>query len=424
MSIAATSFLAGAKGRLLPASIPYRFFAAAAVYHLAMWAALAWGAEDLAGFSGGPGAVLAAVHLATLGVLAMTAIGAALQLLTVATKRPVFSLGACRLLSWLYIPGVAILSAGMAMADAQAMMAGGILVASGLAIFAALVAENLAGARGLGVTTAHAWASLLALLGLTTLGLMLTFDFDSPFLADHLITAQVHFLLAAFGFMGFLALGFSYILVPMFGLSAAPPAGQGYTVLALNALGLITAVAGLIWGSLLGVVAGAALGLAGCGYYLLTMGRIMATRMRKRLGLSFVLIRVGWAFLPLSLLLGTALALGFLPDRGPALLGTAVLAGWLLTFLLGMLQRIMPFLATMNAARGSGKPPPLQSEMIDAAALKFHALSHFCGLALLAAGILLDQPAAVLAGAILGFGGALAFLRFAVRIMGYVRWTP
>ncbi|NJO32394.1 MAG: hypothetical protein HC869_03965 [Rhodospirillales bacterium] len=49
MTLAAT-FLAGAKSRLLPASIPFRFFAAAAAFHVAMWVVLLVAGEHLPGF--------------------------------------------------------------------------------------------------------------------------------------------------------------------------------------------------------------------------------------------------------------------------------------------------------------------------------------------------------------------------------------
>ena len=79
MSIAAT-FLGGAKSRLLPPSIPFRFFAAAAAFHVLMWLGLFIGAGEAASFRGGLGATLASVHLLTLGVLTTTAIGASVQL--------------------------------------------------------------------------------------------------------------------------------------------------------------------------------------------------------------------------------------------------------------------------------------------------------------------------------------------------------
>ena len=65
MTLVAT-FLAGAKSRLLPASIPFRFFAAAAAFHVAMWVLLLAASEHLPSFRGGPGPVLAALHLLTL----------------------------------------------------------------------------------------------------------------------------------------------------------------------------------------------------------------------------------------------------------------------------------------------------------------------------------------------------------------------
>ncbi|MEO8654600.1 MAG: hypothetical protein ABI409_10800, partial [Ramlibacter sp.] len=82
------SFLGDARSRLLPASIPLRFFGAATVFHLLAWLALAASASEWPGFAGGLGWPLAAMHLVTLGVLGMTALGAGAQLLPVATRQP------------------------------------------------------------------------------------------------------------------------------------------------------------------------------------------------------------------------------------------------------------------------------------------------------------------------------------------------
>jgi hypothetical protein len=73
-------------GRLLPASIPFRFLAAALMFHLAGWTALAAGAPLLASVNGGLGLPLAGLHLMTLGVLTVTAMGAGFQLLPVAIQ--------------------------------------------------------------------------------------------------------------------------------------------------------------------------------------------------------------------------------------------------------------------------------------------------------------------------------------------------
>ncbi|HJS37092.1 MAG TPA: hypothetical protein VJ789_03060, partial [Burkholderiales bacterium] len=89
-----------ARSRLLPMSVPFRYFGAAVAFHVLAWAALLAGARDVASFPGGLGWPFAALHLATLGVLAMAAIGATLQLLPVATRQPVRSVGAAKLLWW------------------------------------------------------------------------------------------------------------------------------------------------------------------------------------------------------------------------------------------------------------------------------------------------------------------------------------
>ena len=85
MTVAAT-FLGGAGGRLLPLGIPLRFSLAAAVYHVLGWLALAACAGDALAFRGGLGWPLAALHLFTLGVFGMTALGTGAQLLPVATR--------------------------------------------------------------------------------------------------------------------------------------------------------------------------------------------------------------------------------------------------------------------------------------------------------------------------------------------------
>ncbi|MGE4281929.1 MAG: hypothetical protein AB7G62_20285, partial [Magnetospirillum sp.] len=121
----AGAFMMGAKDRLLPPIIPFRFFASAIVFHVAGWAVLSWGAETALGFVGGTGAVLAALHLITLGVLAMTAMGAAYQMLPVATRRQLGPAWVCSLSWWLFNPGIVLLVMGLAGGWGAALDLGG-----------------------------------------------------------------------------------------------------------------------------------------------------------------------------------------------------------------------------------------------------------------------------------------------------------
>jgi len=141
MTLAAV-FLGGARSRLLPASVPLRFFAAAAIFHVLMWIALFASAEQATSFRGGAGPALAAIHLLTLGVLTTTAIGASVQLLPVATRRALAAVWPIKLVFWLIVPGSAALALGMHAVSMQVLIAAAFLTTAGLLLFAALLAET------------------------------------------------------------------------------------------------------------------------------------------------------------------------------------------------------------------------------------------------------------------------------------------
>ncbi len=142
------------------------------------------------------------------------------------------------------------------------------------------------------------------------------------------------------------------------------------------------------------------------------MRRVLVTGMRKRLGLSFILVRVAWAMLLLTLIVGMAATFGLAGVNGPTLFGFLLLFGWLLTFLLGILQRIMPFLASMHATRPNGQMPRPMSELSTSQPLKLHAGCHLAALAILSAAIVIESTPLARLGAAIGLLGALAFAWF------------
>lgn len=415
MSLAA-AFLGGAQGRLLPASIPFRFFIAGIVFHIAMWGTLFLAADEVPDFAGGPGLPLAALHLLTLGVFAMVAMGAALQMLPVATRRAVPSDWPVRLAFWLMLPGIALMAYGMAGYVALSLGLGVALAGLGLLMLASLLGQNLARARDLPLVAAYGWGAVASLAALVGLGLALAADYDLGFLPYHGRAALAHLVLAVFGFMGLLVIGFSHILVPMFALSPAPPATPGRLGLACWLAAIVLAAAGAFAGSNMLFASGVVLGLAGALLYLGSMAWVWRRRLRKRLGLSFVLVRLAWACLPASLVLALAATFDLAGPRGPQLAAFVALWGWLLTFLTAILQRIMPFLASMHAAKSNGKAPRV-SEMTAERPLQLHAACHVAALLLVGAGIAGDMPLAVRAGAAAGLAGSLAFAAFAWPIV-------
>ena len=405
-------FLAGAGSRLLPASIPFRFFGAAAVFHLAAWIALFAGADAVPRFAGGLGWTLAALHLATLGVLAMTAIGAALQLLPVATRQPVGATRGPAFVWWLYTPGVAATACGMGIAQPIVLAAGAALVTLALALFAALLARNLLGAKGMPAVVAHGWIAVASLVVVLVSAGALAGAYVGLSILARPHALALHVAVAGYGFMGMLALGLSYILVPMFALSpasderralASASCAAGALLLAGGAAFDVAAAALRVAAVILAAVAVA--------LHLRSMLRALATGLRRELGLSFRLVRIAWGCLVASLVAALGVALD-LPWEGTApLFGLLLVGGWLLTFLLGVLQRIVPFLAAMHAG-GAGRRPPTPSALTAHRPLLLHFVCHLAALALLAVAIATDAPAAARFGAAAGTAGAAAFLAF------------
>ncbi|MCF8476396.1 MAG: hypothetical protein K9G60_05155, partial [Pseudolabrys sp.] len=346
MSIGAT-FLGGAKSRLLPRSIPFRFFAAAAGFHVLMWLGLVIASHEAVGFRGGLGATLASVHLLTLGVLTTTAIGASVQLLPVATRRALHAVWPIKLIFWTTVPGMAAVVGAMYLVETNVLAVAAAITAAGLLLFCGLLADNLRRASSLPMVGAYGWAALVAFILVVAFGVALAIDDEGGVLPDHAAVALAHMILGGFGFMGFLVLGFSHILVPMFALAPAPPKRPSAVNFAIASTALGLGTLGALISSRNILLIAALLGLAAALMHLWLMNQILKTGMRKRLGLSFVLVRVAWFMLPATLLIGLAALYGLAGDNGATLFSFLLLFGWLLTFLLAILQRIMPFLASM-----------------------------------------------------------------------------
>lgn len=415
MSIGPT-FLGGAQSRLLPPSLPFRFFAAGIVFHILMWILLFLAADSAPDFAGGLGPALGTLHVLTLGVFGTVAIGAALQMLPVATRRPMPNAWPLRLAFWLYVPTVPILVHGMVAYDPLMMAIGGSFTGAGLLVLAILLGDNLRKSSDLPLVSAYGWLAVGSLFALVLLGLALVFDFTAAFLPDHNNVALAHLVVAVFGFMGMLAVGFSHILVPMFTLAQAPTGGIVRVGIFAWSTAILLAAAGALMASRPIFALGILSALGASAIYLWTMYKVWSRRMRKRMGLSFLLVRISWALLPLGLVLALAATFGLLGSRGPTIAGFVLIWGWMLTFIFGILQRIMPFLASMHAAKIKGKPP-LLSELTAEKPLEIHAYAHFGALVLAAAGIAFGLPLLVQAGAAIGFIGSVAFAVFALVLI-------
>lgn len=409
-------FLAGAKSRLLPPSIPFRFFGAAAVFQLLAWLALLAGAGAVPGFAGGLGWPLAALHGITLGVLVMSAIGASLQLLPVATRQPIRSTRGPALVWWLYTPGVALVMLGMGQREPWLLGTGAAAVVLALIVFSALLALNLRGARGMPAVVWHGWVAWACLWVVLTTALAMAWLYLGVTTWPRDILLPLHLLAASFGFMGMLAMGLSYILVPMFMLAPTPSTRQALASGGLATAALLLGAAGLVWRAQALQLAALATGAGAVALHLGLMRRALAQGLRREGGLSSKLWIVAWVCLPAGLLAILARLLG-LPWPGlVTMIGLLLVGGWLLSYVLGILYRVLPFLASMHAARGQPRPPT-PSALAAQRPLEMHFAAHLTALALLALAIVAGQAWLAALAAVVGAGGAAAFLAFYVILM-------
>jgi hypothetical protein len=393
-----------ARSRLLPMSLPFRYFGAAVAFHALAWVLLLFSWKDFSTFEAGLGPVFGALHALTLGVLAMTAIGATLQLLPVATRQPVRALSAVKAVWWLLAPGTLVFGAGAALYEPHVMGLGAMAVVLAFALYSILLGRNLLGARGMQAVVAHGWAALACLVALAASGLALVGRYEHGWAIDYAALRSAHLVLATFGFMGLLSFGLSSFLLPM--LAVAPPPSSFLTrsILLLSVLAILLGALGFM-------LPAALLGLAAAAAHVVGMERALRRRLRQPLGPSFLLVRVSWACLLASLALALLMALELAPPRAPLLFGVLLVPGWLLTFLFGVLQRIVPFLASVHAS-SSTRGTPVISSLTPPRVLAAHRGLHLAALALLIAAAITGAPWLALAGAIAGLAGALAFARF------------
>jgi len=400
------------RSRLLPASLPMRHFGAAALFQMLGWLIVATQPRAFAGFTGGLGPALAALHAFTLGTLTMTALGAGLQLMPVATVQPVRAVRLAKLVWWPLCASIAVLLAGLARAQTALAAAGAVGTLATLAVHAGLLAANLRGARRGRAMNAFASCALLGLLAVVASGPALALHYQFGWFADPRDLALAHLIAACYGYLGLLTVGFSYLLVSMFMVVRAPAEQAQRRVLAGAALAIVVAIALALAGVGRGWLAlPAATGLAVALVHARQMFAIAARRRSRDAPWSLVLMRVAWIALPASLALGLALAVLESSPRLAAGFVALTVLGWLTSFLLAVTMRIVPFLASVHV-KLRGARMPLVSALTPAGPARAVAATHPAAFALLVAGLLGGWYEVVAAAGAVGALGSLATIAF------------
>jgi len=407
--------------------VPFRFFLTAPWFGVAAGLLLAGLGSAALESRWAPGA-LALSHLLTVGFLLQAMCGGLLQFVPVATGGNVWNPGG--LTAWVH-PAVSAaalcLAAGFALRQPQLFQIAVPLFAVGLGgfIVAVTVALWRTPARG---TTLHVLR--LALVGLTvtlilgvSLASALGWQADSQAGWPLVTISNVH---AAWGLGAWalmLVIGVSYLVVPMFQLTAAYPAWMTRLV----PFGIFLAIAAWSW-QLMDDVAfqswRAGIVLGGMFLAALYAGATLGLQARRRRRLSDVSL-IFWrgAMLMLLGLVASWIVMELFPalgehPRAPVWIGVLALVGVFVSVISGMLYKIVPFLNWLHLQKLGGLkvPPPNIKQMLPEKNMRGQLMLHFASLALLL-GAVLWPPLTTLAGLI--FAASCLWLEW--NLVGAVR---
>ncbi|HEX8733330.1 MAG TPA: hypothetical protein VF725_14880 [Ktedonobacterales bacterium] len=366
--------------------------------------------------------VLALVHIATLGWLTMTIMGASLQLAPVILVSPLRAarLGAAQYP--LYLTGVALLVSGFWFSRVTLLIVGGSLVVAAVAHYAVIMGVTIARASVRPLTARYLVASVSYLCVVVSLGLTAALNFQFGFLGAGVTRLLLtHITLGLVGWLTTTLMGVSYTLTRMFALVHGHADMLGSRIFILLNAGVLGLALGfsLEWGWL-AALAGASL-VAAIWLFAWDYRRMLSIRKRKPLDVTqrHAIAAVGY----LAVVAPAGVVAALLGVGRPATLAALLLAalvGWLGQSIFGYLYKIVPFLIWQSRyAPLVGKAKvPLMRDLVEqrVATLSFWLIN--LGLPATVACLLLAWPTPLrVAASALGLGLALA----AANVWGVMR---
>jgi hypothetical protein len=337
-----------------PISIPFRFFLTAPLFGLAGGVLLLVFGPDILLTRWAP-ATLALTHLYTLGVLAMVMCGAMIQMLPVLAGSPVprvVQVGT--LVHLLLTAGTVLLAAAFLTGSGGTMLVAGVLLALGFLIFVGAVAIALARIKIQNITISGMRAALFALLVTVVLGLLLAAGmFGAISGVDLFLYTDLHLSWGMLGWVALLLISVSYQVVPMFQVTPEYPhlLRRWLVPLLLTALLVWTLLSYFVPRALLPEV------IADIWFLALLFGLFLFAavtvylQQRRRRRISDVTLRFWRTGLAAVFGCGLIWILAWIPPASMQLptialvIGIGLVLGAAVSFLNGMLYKIVPFLS-------------------------------------------------------------------------------
>lgn len=394
-----------------PISVPFRFFLTAPVFALLAAVVMLWNGEEMLVARWSP-ATLAAVHLLTLGFMTMVMAGAMFQMLPVLAGTPV---PRPRMVASIVHPalllGTLLFAGSLLFAQPMLLKIAISLLSVGLVVFLVAILLTLSRTRNQ-TATVFAMGLATTALGVTLLfGLTLSASRAWGIALPSLSLRDLHPIWGLIGWTGLLVAGVAYHIVPMFQMTPNYPQWliRGFAPVVFVVLALWSVAkwqGGGAWWQWLGLIC---IGLlAGANTLFAGITLDLQRRRRRRLpDLTLEFWRVGMLSVTLAAVLWVSQIFPLLSFRqSSALLGVLMIIGAAMSFISGMLCKIVPFLAWfhLQAKMGVGGALPNVKAMLPDKAQRLQLRLHLAALALCVAAAVV--PSVFAYPAALGFGAA------------------
>lgn len=391
-----------------PISIPLRFFLSAPLFAVAAGMLLMWSGADALTSRWSP-ITLSLTHLLTLGFLAMTMVGALLQMLPVVVGADVPALRMTAGVVHLFLLlGTIALCVAFWRTEAALFKTAIVLLPVAFIWLLSASLYAVMTTRGKNDTLAAIRLALASLVVTVSLGVALASVFAWPLDVPFSLLVQLHVSWGLIGWVAMLIIGVAFQVVPMFQVTPVYPpfvsrwlAGILFALLAVASL-VHVAASNLPggWQPLLSLC------IAAC---LATFGAVTLSLLWKRKRPVQDPTTLFWRIGLFSLLLCVAVWIAgeWVPALAaesfyPLLLGVLFVAGFAYSIVNGMLYKIVPFLVWYHLQsrmeKGQGKAPNVKKIVTDRAA-RNQCIAHMVALAIMVAAVFWPALLTRLAGA-------------------------
>lgn len=392
-----------------PFSVPARFFVSAPIFSVIAALVMLWHGPEIINNRWTP-ELLAVTHFLTLGFLAMSMLGAMMQLLPVLMG---IVIPRARFFSLLvHVPlflGTASLGSAWLMQINDLFIIAMVLLGSSFSIFIIVASERLLRSKNTHVTRSMMLLALLALFITVGLGLYLAmaYTWQALPLARHL--TDLHLSWGLLGWVLLLIISVAYQVIPMFQITDEYPALHQRWMGWFIFISLLSLSLAYLWPfETLKTIPSILLACCSLIFSLTTL-KVLKTRRRQIPDLTMKFWQIAMISLTLLILLWMAITLFDLNIPG-LLLAVLIIHGFAMTSINGMMYKIIPFiiwlhLSTQNKnlrdqeQRSSQVKVPHMRKIISEKAGLWQFRFHLTSLVLLTSATIFPQwffyPAAV-----------------------------